>query len=131
MGMLGLENLLFFAREYNTAALHVLSHSMHPVHGYTFAIVGINITFLAYKLVKCGAAKTYIFNSTEHISTLNTFHKFYCYLFFEFDRYWMSCKPTSLMEFNNIHEQFQLNLMNDLADKHKVFKLNFNELESI
>merc|ERR1712001_568791 len=35
MGLLGLENLLYFAKEYSTAAKHILSHSHHPKHGYS------------------------------------------------------------------------------------------------
>ncbi|KOB66265.1 ELMO domain-containing protein 2 [Operophtera brumata] len=63
MGMLGLENLLFFATEYSQASSHVLSHSHHPQYGYTFAIVGINLTSMAYNFLKDGSAKTYMFNA--------------------------------------------------------------------
>lgn len=40
MGVLGLENLLFFASEYNSIAQRILLKSQHPNHGYAFAIVG-------------------------------------------------------------------------------------------
>jgi hypothetical protein len=33
MGLLGLENLLFFSTHYNESARHLLQHSLHPVHG--------------------------------------------------------------------------------------------------
>ncbi|KAK4881953.1 hypothetical protein RN001_005272 [Aquatica leii] len=38
MGLLGLENLLYFAKEFKGPATHVLSHSHHPNYGYEFAI---------------------------------------------------------------------------------------------
>lgn len=126
MGLLGLDNLLYFAEEYNGAARHVLSHSLHPVHGYTFAIVGINLTSMAYTLLKKGVAKTHIYNLNTTHPTIEHFHKFYCYLFFEFDKYWMECKPASLMDFSSIHDKFQSSILAKLNDNRTVFKLNFS-----
>lgn len=126
MGLLGLENLLYFAEEYNGAARHVLSHSFHPIHGYTFAIVGINLTSLAYNLFKSGAAKTYIYNLSSNYPHINHFHKFYCYLFYEFDKYWMECKPCSLMEFSRIHDKFLTNITLKLNDNRTVLKMNLS-----
>lgn len=40
MGMLGLDQLVFFTTQYNSLARHVLSRSLHPTFGYSFAIVG-------------------------------------------------------------------------------------------
>lgn len=124
MGTLGLENLLYFAKEYNGAARHVLLHSQHPQHGYTFAIVGINLTSLAYKLYKSGIAKTHFYNFVKGSMNINHFHKFYCYLFFEFDRFWVDSKPHSIMDFPIIHERFQNNIENLLSDPNAIFKMN-------
>lgn len=124
MGLLGLENLLYFAREYNGAARHVLSHSLHPKHGYTFAIVGINLTSMAYNLLKTGAAKTHIYNISRKCPTIDTFHALYCYLFYQFDKYWMQCKPSSIMEFSYIQQRFEAHLMRQLADDKTYFKIN-------
>ncbi len=33
MGLLGLENLLFFSTNYRESARHLLQHSLHPIHG--------------------------------------------------------------------------------------------------
>lgn len=126
MGLLGLDNLLFFAEEYNGAARHVLQHSLHPRHGYTFAIVGINLTSLAYHLLKNGSAKTHIYNLNTTQVNIVHFHKLYCYLFFEFDKYWMECKPTSLMDFSFIHDKFQTDIQSKLEDNRTLFKLNFS-----
>ncbi|XP_055707335.1 ELMO domain-containing protein 2 [Phlebotomus papatasi] len=126
MGILSLENLLFFAREYHGAAQHVLSHSHHPKHGYTFAIVGINLTSMAYKLLKSGAAKTHIYNAVYSTPSINTFHHLYCYLFYEFDRYWMECKPKNIMEFSYIQEKFEANILRDLSNNSTIFRINLS-----
>ncbi|GAB0090679.1 ELMO domain-containing protein [Sergentomyia squamirostris] len=126
MGILSLENLLFFATEYYSVAHHVLSHSHHPKHGYTFAVVGINLTSMAYKLLKCGAAKTHVYNSVYSTPSINTFHHLYCYLFYEFDRYWMRCKPKNIMEFSNIQEKFESNILKKLSDNSTIFRINLS-----
>lgn len=123
MGLLGLENLLYFAEEHNEAARHVLSHSVHPVHGYTFAIVGINLTSMAYNLLQNGTAKTHLYNLKARQLSLKHFHRLYCYLFYEFDRFWVQCKPTSLMEFSDIHARFLSDILSQLNDDQTVFHL--------
>lgn len=124
MGLLGLENLLYFAEEYNEAARHVLSHSMHPNYGYTFAIVGINLTSMAYNLLQDGSAKTHFYNLKTKLLRIKHFHRMYSYLFYEFDKFWVECKPTSLMEFSNIHAQFLSHISTQLRDDRTIFSLN-------
>lgn len=126
MGMLGLENLLFFSNEYKGAATHVLSHSNHPQYGYAFAIVGINLTSMAWQLLKDGDAKTYIYNTSKSLPSLRLFHQFYSYLFYEFDRYWIECKPKNIMEFSNIKERFEINMRQNLQDPTNVFRINIS-----
>lgn len=133
MGLLGLENLLHFAQNYKNAALHVLSHSHHPKYGYSFAIVGINLTHLAYNLWKDGTVKTHAYNllnSQQFIPTVSRpavlhFHRFYCFLFFEFDKLWMTEKPPTIMEFSRIRDKFEKDIRSQLADPSCLFKLNF------
>lgn len=124
MGLLGLENLLFFAKEFPGAAGHVLSHSHHPRYGYTFAVVGINLTSMAYNLLKDGSAKTHIFNVSKGLPTMRNFHQFYCYLFYEFDRYWIESKPQNMMEFSNIYKKFEKSIRSSLRNKSTVFRIN-------
>ncbi|XP_066261587.1 ELMO domain-containing protein 2 [Euwallacea similis] len=107
MGMLGLENLLFFTTEYRAPAQHVLSHSMHPIHGYCFAIVGINLTSMAWMLLRDGSAKTYFYNISRSVPTIRLFHSFYSYLFYEFDRFWLQSKPKNIMEFSSVKDKFE------------------------
>lgn len=131
MGLLGLENLLYFAKEYNTAARHILSHSHHPKHGYSFAIVGINLTHMTYRLLMEGCAKTHMFNvcasspmESQRRPMLKHFHHLYSYLFVEFDKFWLSEKPKDVMEFNRIRDLFENNIRTLLADRSAHFKIN-------
>ncbi|XP_055541793.1 ELMO domain-containing protein 2 isoform X2 [Wyeomyia smithii] len=128
MGMLGLDNLVFFSREYNGTARHLLSHSHHPTRGYFFAIVGINLTSMAYHLLTSGAARNHFYNQPR--LTMDAFHQFYCYLFFEFDRYWVECKPKSIMDFSWIQKKFDENIRKLLSNNSCCFKMNL-AVESI
>ncbi|KAF5285399.1 hypothetical protein FQA39_LY16653 [Lamprigera yunnana] len=124
MGLLGLENLLYFAKEFKGPASHVLSHSHHPNYGYEFAIVGINITSMAWTLLGEGSAKTYFYNTCKSLPNIRHFHQFYCYLFYEFDRFWIECKPENIMEFSCIKDKFEENIRSSLLDHHGVFRIN-------
>jgi hypothetical protein len=124
MGMLGLENLLYFATEYKPASSHVLAHSHHPKYGYAFAVVGINLTSMAYGLLKDGSAKTHVFNVSYSLPNIRIFHQIYCYLFYEFDKFWMEEKPRDIMEFASIRDKFEANIRQSLANRNTLFKVN-------
>lgn len=124
MGLLGLENLIFFAEEYPQAVKHALLHSIHPKYGYAFAIVGINITSMALRLIRDGTAKTHIFNSSKTLPTIRAFHQFYSYLFYEFDEFWIESKPNSMMEFSSIQEKFENTIRISLANPKTIFRIN-------
>ncbi|KAG5893460.1 hypothetical protein JTB14_012177 [Gonioctena quinquepunctata] len=123
MGLLGLENLLFFASEHRIPAQHVLSHSHHPVYGYCFAIVGINLTSLAWTLLKDGSAKTYVYSTSKSLPSLRHFHQFYSYLFYEFDRFWLQCKPKDIMQFSTIKNRFENNIRISLEEPNSSYKI--------
>ncbi|KAF0302042.1 ELMO domain-containing protein 2 [Amphibalanus amphitrite] len=53
----------FFSEHYTSVARHVLTHSHHPTYGYSFAIVGINLTHLALQLVRSGQARSHFYNA--------------------------------------------------------------------
>ncbi|KPP71735.1 ELMO domain-containing protein 2-like [Scleropages formosus] len=107
MGMLGLTNLVFFSERYTDLSQQVLSHSNHPKLGYSYAIVGINLTEMAYSLLKAGTLKPHFYNGVLGVPHLEHFHQLYCYLAYEFDKFWMEEEPTSIMEFNQYREKFQ------------------------
>lgn len=115
MGLLGLENLIYFAEQYPGPAGQVLSHSLHPTYGYAFAIVGINLTSMAYHLFKDGTAKTHVYNVSTSLPSMKIFHHFYCYLFIEFDRFWLLTKPN-IMEFSFVRDKFENNVRAFLSD---------------
>ncbi|KAH7987028.1 hypothetical protein HPB49_026126 [Dermacentor silvarum] len=123
MGMLGLENLVFFATEYTEVARHVLSHSLHPQFGYSFAIVGINLTSLLYHLLVKGKLKSHVYNAVAERPHVDDFHRVYCYVFFEFDKFWLAEKPADIMEFNRIRDKFEDRLVQMLEKDDCVFKL--------
>lgn len=124
MGILGLENLVYFAQEYPSAASQALLHSLHPLHGYAFAIVGINLTSMAMRLLRDGTAKTHIYNSSKTLPSVRAFHHFYSYLFYEFDSFWIESKPTNMMEFSSIQSKFESSIRLALANPSTVFRIN-------
>ena len=126
MGILGLDNLLYFAEEYPGPAMHVLSHSNHPRYGYAFAIVGINLTSMAYYLLKDGIAKTHIYNVSHGVPTIKLFHQLYCYLFYEFDRFWIEAKPRNVMDFSMIKQKFENSIRTALTNPETAFRINIS-----
>lgn len=130
MGMLGLHNLIFFAREYGSAARHILSHSHHPKYGYSFAIVGINLTHMAYSLLRDRSLRSHVYNAAEGLPSIHIFHRFYSYLFIEFDKFWLECEPRDIMEFNRIRDIFQNNIRSQLEDPKTCFKVKI-EIDTV
>ncbi|KAJ9585830.1 hypothetical protein L9F63_020532 [Diploptera punctata] len=126
MGMLGLENLIYFAQEYPGPASHVLSHSHHPQYGYAYSIVGINLTSMAYHMLKDGSAKTHVYNVSKQMPSMKIFHQFYCYLFYEFDRFWIEAKPRNVMDFSYIKEKFENRIRISLANPNSAFRINIS-----
>lgn len=130
MGMLGLESLLYLVQNFNKAAKHVLSHSNHPKYGYSMAIVSINLTHLALKLINDGTAKTHVYNATKEGTNDNkpinmeNFHHLSSYLLIEFDKFWIEQKPENVMEFNRIRDLYENNLRTLLADTTVCLKIN-------
>ncbi|XP_046853838.1 ELMO domain-containing protein 1-like [Xenia sp. Carnegie-2017] len=116
MGILGLENLLYFASKQNNVCRKVLSESRHPKYWYSFAIVGINITALSLDLLKTGALKPHFYNTVSGKPTMDDFHKVYCYLFRTFSAFWLEQKPASVMEFNRIRDEFRVTVVSMLQN---------------
>ncbi|XP_074085363.1 ELMO domain-containing protein 2 isoform X2 [Macrotis lagotis] len=100
MGLLGLINLVYF-----------------------YAIVGINLTEMAYSLLKSNALKFHFYNSVPGIPTMEHFHQFYCYLFYEFDKFWFEEEPESIMYFNQYREKFHEKIKNLLLDYRVILTL--------
>ncbi|XP_064206915.1 ELMO domain-containing protein 1-like isoform X1 [Anguilla rostrata] len=141
MGLLGLHNLLYFAEHDKAAALQVLHDSLQPKHrpislgttsklskaewekkkfdkaiGYSFAIVGINITDLAYALLVSGALKTHLYNVAPEMPSLAHFQQTFCYLMQEFHKFWTEEDPSDIMEFNHVRAKFHKRVLKQLKN---------------
>ncbi|XP_038674295.1 ELMO domain-containing protein 1 isoform X1 [Scyliorhinus canicula] len=133
MGMLGLYNLVFFAEHDNTTARQVLFDSHQAKYskinakewekkkfdqaiGFSFAIVGINITDLSYTLLVSGALKTHLYNVAPEAPSLSDFHKIFCYLMQQFHKFWIEEDPLDIMEFNRVREKFHQQIIKQLQN---------------
>lgn len=68
-----------------------------PLRRYSFAITGINLTFMGHSLLQSGAAREYFQDASKPLTKLSDFHDFYCYLFISFDERWREEEPEDLM----------------------------------
>ena len=97
---------------------------------YSFACVGINLTHMSYRMWNDGTAKTHVYNACHQthaeLPDISHFHRFYCYLYFEFDKLWLSEKPTNIMDFSRIRDMFEERVRLLLADRSALLKLNFS-----
>ncbi|KAB0370659.1 hypothetical protein FD755_017068 [Muntiacus reevesi] len=134
-------NSRYFAERDAAAAQQVLSDSLHPkcrditkeeiskfskaewekkrmdkAIGYSFAIVGINITDLAYNLLVSGALKTHFYNIAPEAPTLSHFQQTFCYLMHEFHKFWIEEDPMDIMEFNRVREKFRKRIIKQLQN---------------
>ncbi|KAJ8256779.1 hypothetical protein COCON_G00189310 [Conger conger] len=131
MGLLGLQNLLYFAEHDKSAALQMLQDSLQPRHsnmskaewekttldkaiGYSFAIVGINITDLVFSLLASGALKTHLYNVAPETPSLTHFQQTFSYLMQEFHKFWVEQDPCDIMEFNRIRKTFHKKVLKQL-----------------
>ncbi|XP_035182215.1 ELMO domain-containing protein 2 [Oxyura jamaicensis] len=123
MGLLGLVNLVYFSKHYTNEARQILSRSNHPKLGYSYAIVGINLTEMAYSLLKSGDLKSHLYNVVSGLPQMEHFHQFYCYLVYEFDKFWFEEEPESIMHFNQYREKFHEKIKGLLLDYDAILTL--------
>ncbi|KAF4801447.1 ELMO domain-containing protein 2 [Turdus rufiventris] len=90
---------------------------------YSYAIVGINLTEMAYSLLKNGALKAHLYNMVSGLPQMEHFHQFYCYLVYEFDKFWFEEEPESIMHFNQYREKFHEKIKGLLLDYNVVLTL--------
>jgi hypothetical protein len=65
MGLLGLDQLLWFARRHQRSARLTLQHSWDESGWYTWACVGINITALLMDLLRARMLQLYLYSAME------------------------------------------------------------------
>ncbi|XP_067663128.1 ELMO domain-containing protein 2-like [Haliotis asinina] len=125
MGLLGLDQLLYFIKEYPEITHSLLSQSHHPQYGFSYAILGINFTGMCYDLLKSRKLRTHFYNLTEEAPTMKQFNEVYCCLFYDFIQFWFKEKPRDIMEFGRLRDKFQKLIVRQLKDKQFVLKAKF------
>lgn len=123
MGLLGLINLEYLARHRNVIAKNLLVNDITP--NFPFAIVGINLTYTIFTLIRNGHLKHFIYDDKhfkrfEKSNILLLINELYVELFIRFNCYWNQRAPRSIMEFNSILDDFTLIIQEDLK------QLNFS-----
>jgi len=98
MGILGLQNLHYFAKHQGQLARTAL-HNSTLKFAYPFAITGINITAMMIKLVTRGDFNNYFYTNG---TSLQQFQELYCTIFVKFDEYYAEAKPADIMSFGPI-----------------------------
>ncbi|XP_073469241.1 ELMO domain-containing protein 1 isoform X3 [Aquarana catesbeiana] len=148
MGLLGLYNLVYFAEKDPATALQILSDSLQPkcskvsktewemkkfdkAIGYSFAIVGINITDLAYNLLISGALKTHMYNVAPEAPSLHHFQQTFCFLMHEFHKFWIEIDPVDIMEFNRVRNKFHKQILKQLQKTDMALCPHFAASESL
>uniref|UniRef100_A0AC34Q725 ELMO domain-containing protein n=1 Tax=Panagrolaimus sp. JU765 TaxID=591449 RepID=A0AC34Q725_9BILA len=77
MGILGLEQLIFFAKYDHANALHCLKVSHYPRTGFPYAVCGITVTALIRELLFEDMLKNHFYNALKTPPTLDNFHQVY------------------------------------------------------
>ena len=102
------------------------------MHGYPFAVTGINLTSLAVELTEsCLLDRQYVAMETEgsgdEDQSMEKFYRVFCefqfkchsslgvtfptvytgIIFRTFDAYWIASKPENIMSFNIVREQYK------------------------
>eukprot|EP00744_Colponema_vietnamica_P014021 GILI01019651.1.p2 GENE.GILI01019651.1~~GILI01019651.1.p2 ORF type:complete len:327 (+),score=104.81 GILI01019651.1:80-982(+) len=110
MGLLGLVNLVYFAKTYSKQCQQVLANSNHPAHWYSFAIAGINITGWCVKLLESRQVNRFFYRTADaSADPLEAFNELYCLVFWEFNKFWQEEKPNVMM-FEQVSQRFRQTL---------------------
>jgi hypothetical protein len=110
MGILGLEQLCFFAQFDAHNAQRSLKISLDPRIGFPFAICGITITAMLKELLYEDMLKNHFFNALKTPPTMDNFHQVYCHVFTLYCDFWHHEHPSSVMMFNLIKQKFVVHL---------------------
>ncbi|ESN94269.1 hypothetical protein HELRODRAFT_68857 [Helobdella robusta] len=125
MGMLGLNCLVYLSLCHTETARYLLSHSHHPKYGYFFAIVGINITSVAYQFLMRGKLRSHFYAAVKKKPLMSDFYRIFIHFYYEFDKYWMSKQPDSIMEFERIRTEFEQIMLNLLESNNVPLQFTF------
>ncbi|KAF9431856.1 hypothetical protein BGZ76_011616 [Entomortierella beljakovae] len=128
MGMLGLDDLVYYAKYYPISSKNALECSHDPISWYSYAIVGINITAFAVQTLRTRHLQYYLFlNGTDR----SIYHELYCYLFHRFNEYWTTLEPKPIiMDFERVFADFKIKMERQLA-RRKLMMLRADTKENL
>ncbi|KAI6191989.1 ELMO domain-containing protein [Aphelenchoides bicaudatus] len=106
MGMLGLENLIYYAQNYPEECQKLLKLSENEIYGFPFAIAGITFTALCKQLLFESYLKNHFANALEKPPQIDDFHQVYSRVFTLFGLYWQEVRPENVMFFNSVKNDF-------------------------
>ncbi|TPX44426.1 hypothetical protein SeMB42_g04325 [Synchytrium endobioticum] len=115
MGMLGLDDLHYYAKNHPKSAARVLTSSRHDTAWFSFAIVGITITKFALTLVRTRQLQHFFY--TYGISK-DVYQELYCYLFDNFEKFWKSQPdPVTIMDFSRVFDRYHIKVEHELWER--------------
>ncbi|KHN74623.1 ELMO domain-containing protein 2 [Toxocara canis] len=131
MGVLSLDQLIFFAQYDVANAREVLSLCTNAEHELPMATAGITFTSMARNLLHKGIFKIHFYNTVAGAPSMDSFHRIYCHIFKLFYKFWVHREPTSIMEFSFIKNDFEEKLIESLTvESANLHKVDVNELFS-
>uniref|UniRef100_A0A1I8J2R9 ELMO domain-containing protein n=1 Tax=Macrostomum lignano TaxID=282301 RepID=A0A1I8J2R9_9PLAT len=117
MGMLGLEQLLFLASRYPARRQRCLARASTP--GFPFAVAGINIGHLVWRLLAARKFRKHFYNLGSY--ELDDLHRLFCCLFLRFADFWQR-QGASVMEFNSVKAKFKRLIKTEAARSDCLFR---------
>lgn len=119
-GLISLENLIFFAKEYPTSFQKLLhkEEGNRAVWEYPFAVAGINISFMLIQMLDLRSVKPKTICGKNFLKILEedelAFDRLYCVAFEMMDAQWLAMR-ASYMEFNAVLKATQAQLERELS----------------
>lgn len=128
MGMLGLQQLLYFSEKRPASAIRILTESHHPVRYFPYATVGINFSAFVMELFRETRMHSVIFKALDRVILSDTssfengpstdsaivskvtdrIHDVYCDIFEMFVSMWVERNPsTGVMAFPAMFEEIK------------------------
>ncbi|KAJ3159567.1 ELMO domain-containing protein 1 [Geranomyces michiganensis] len=114
MGLLGLDNLVFFAQRHPRSMKRMLEISHHPKAWFSLAIVGINMT--SFALHQLRKRRMYLQTAATSLgATPTAFAEFYSYLMDAFATTWEAHgEAITVMDFPRVFKAFRKTVKRDL-----------------
>lgn len=111
MGILGLENLLYFSKHENNTAKDIVAYGSEAI-GYPFAITGINITSLLLDLIKdrfCDDLFIRVVSEEKELEDvyLNILNELYSRTYIRFHQFYLNSEKETLCDFPRIFGEFE------------------------